>query len=334
LHAGYVPPAEKPFQPPESSSIPRKIVQFSSGLDEMAVRVSMALPPRSPQPAPRPAHVIVLGNEKGGSGKTTTAMHVIVALLQSGARVASIDTDGRQRSLTRYIENRAAWKKKAGLDLALPTHFTVPPGEGDLVADIEEREFRAFAEAVSRTEYGYDYVVVDTAGANTYLMRVSHAMADTLITPINDSFVDLDVLARVDPETYAVDGQSHYADLVVEARRQRSLVDGRATDWVVVRNRLAAFDTRNRRKLEAALAEMSARLGFRQAPGISERVVFREFFPRGLTALDDLDRRALGGEPTLSHVSAREEVRALLAALNLPPQAEAPAEPPPASPPD
>jgi chromosome partitioning protein len=268
--------------------------------------------------SPQPAHVIVLGNEKGGSGKSTTAMHVIVALLKTGARVASIDTDGRQRSLTRYIENRAAWKKKAGLALELPTHFTVPPGEGDLVADIEEREFRAFAEAVSRTEYGYDYVVVDTAGSNTYLMRVSHAMADTLITPINDSFVDLDVLARVDPETYAIDGLSHYAELVEEARRQRRLVDDRAMDWVVVRNRLAAFDTRNRRKLDSALAEIAGRLGFRVAPGISERVVFREFFPRGLTALDDFDRRVAGAEPTTSHLAARQEVRDLIAALNLP----------------
>jgi chromosome partitioning protein len=268
--------------------------------------------------SPQPAHVIVLGNEKGGSGKSTTAMHVIVALLKTGARVASIDTDGRQRSLTRYIENRAAWKKKAGLALELPTHFTVPPGEGDLVADIEEREFRAFAEAVSRTEYGYDYVVVDTAGSNTYLMRVSHAMADTLITPINDSFVDLDVLARVDPETYAIDGLSHYAELVEEARRQRRLVDDRAMDWVVVRNRLAAFDTRNRRKLDSALAEIAGRLGFRVAPGISERVVFREFFPRGLTALDDFDRRVAGAEPTTSHLAARQEVRDLIAALDLP----------------
>ena len=274
----------------------------------------MALPSRSPQPA----HVIVLGNEKGGSGKSTTAMHVIVALLKSGARVASIDTDGRQRSLTRYIENRAVWKQKSGLALELPTHFTVPHGEGDTVADIEEREFRGFAEAVSRTEYGYDYVVVDTAGSNTYLMRVSHAMADTLVTPINDSFIDLDVLAQVDPETYAVDGLSHYADLVGEARRQRRLVDNRAMDWIVVRNRLSPFETRNRRKIEAALVDISGRLGFRLAEGISERVVFRELFPRGLTALDSLDKRTLGGEPTLSHVSARDEIRSLIDSLRLP----------------
>lgn len=288
----------------------------------------MALLSRSSQSVSRPAHVIVLGNEKGGSGKSTTAMHVLVALLKTGARVASIDTDGRQRSLTRYVENRAAWRRKSGMALELPTHFTVPPGEGDRLADIEEREFRAFAEAVSRTEYGYDYVVVDTAGANTYLMRVSHAMADTLITPINDSFVDLDVLAAVDPETYAVTHLSHYAELVEEARRQRHLVDSRATDWVVVRNRLVRFDTRNRRKLDSALADIAGRLGFRVAPGISERVVFRELFPRGLTALDDLDRKALGAEPTTSHVGAREEVAALIAALNLPPRGDLSAEPP------
>ncbi len=277
----------------------------------------------------RPAHVIVLGNEKGGSGKSTTAMHVIVALLKSGARVASIDTDGRQRSLTRYIENRAVWKQRTGVDLELPTHFTVPHGQGDLIADIEEREFRAFAEAVSRTEYGYDYVVVDTAGSNTYLMRVSHAMADTLITPINDSFVDFDVLGRVDPATLEVLGPSHYAELVFEARRQRRLVDERTTDWVVVRNRLAALETRNRRKVERGLEQLAERLQFRIAPGIAERVVFRELFPRGLTSLDALNQRLLGGEPTLSHLSAREEVRALVASLQLPgPRREAAPEAP------
>ena len=274
----------------------------------------MVVPSRTPQPA----HVIVLGNEKGGSGKSTTAMHVIVALMKTGARVASIDTDGRQRSLTRYIENRAVWKQRTGLPLDLPTHFTVPHGEGDTVADIEAREFRAYAEAVSRTEHGFDYVVVDTAGSNTYLMRVSHAMADTLITPINDSFIDFDVLARVDPETYEVRGQSHYSDLVGEARRQRQFVDSREMDWIVVRNRLSPTDTRNHRKIEAGLGQLAEKIGCRIAEGISERVVFRELFPRGLTALDNLDRKTLGGEPTVSHVSARDEIRRLLDALKLP----------------
>jgi chromosome partitioning protein len=245
-------------------------------------------------------------------------MHVIVALLKAGARVGSIDTDGRQRTLTRYIENRAVWKQKTGLPLELPTHFTVPVGEGDTLADVEDREFRAFAEAISRTEYGFDYVVVDTAGSNTYLMRVSHAMADTLITPINDSFIDFDVLARVDPQTYEVRELSHYAELVAESRRQRSLVDSRGMDWIVVRNRLSPTRTRNRQKLTRGLEELARRVGCRLADGISERVVFRELFPRGLTALDTLDRKTLGSEPTVSHVAARDEIRTLIDALRLP----------------
>ncbi len=266
----------------------------------------------------QPAHVIVLGNEKGGSGKSTTAMHVIVALLKSGARVASIDTDGRQRSLTRYVENRASWARKTGLPLEVPIHFTVPPAGGELVSEIQDREFRAFAEAVSRTEYGFDYVVIDTPGHNTYLMRVSHAMADTLITPINDSFIDFDVLGRVDADTLEVLGPSHYAELVAESMRQRRLVDDRATDWVVVRNRQTTFASRNRRNIERGLKQLSAIAGFRLADGISERVIFRELFPCGLTALDTVGANANDAEPTLSHISARNEVRNLLDTLNLP----------------
>lgn len=274
----------------------------------------------------RPAHVIVLGNEKGGSGKSTTAMHVIVALLKSGARVASIDTDGRQRSLTRYVENRVAWARKSGQPLEVPIHFTVPPANGELVSEIQDREFRAFAEAVSRTEYGFDYVVIDTPGHNTYLMRVSHAMADTLITPINDSFVDFDVLGHVDPETLKVLGPSHYAELVRESMRQRRMVDDRETDWVVVRNRQTPLASRNRRNIERGLEQLSAMAGFRLADGISERVIFRELFPMGLTALD---AGSGANEPTLSHISARNEVRGLLDTLNLPAlRAAAPASDP------
>jgi chromosome partitioning protein len=267
---------------------------------------------------PRPGHVIVLGNEKGGSGKTTTAMHVIVALLRDGFSVASIDTDGRQRSLTRYIENRARWRQVTGLPLAIPTHFTVPPGSGESIPDIEDREFRAFGEAVSRVEHGYDFVVIDTPGHNSYLMQVSHAMADTLVTPINDSFIDFDVIAEVAPLTYRLKSRSHYADLVTEARRQRALVDDRAMDWVIVRNRMTTLDNRNRKNLAKSLRSAAGELGFRVADGISERVVFREFFLRGLTTFDTLDEQSLGREPTLSHVAARHEIGGLIDALDLP----------------
>src|SRR6266540_3306049 len=181
------------------------------------------------------AHVVVLGNEKGGSGKSTTAMHVAVALMNCGQRVATVDLDSRQKSFTHYIEHRRAWAKRAGLDLRLPTHFCIARGATLRLDENEAIEFSGFVDAVESVEETHDFIVVDTPGTDTYLMRLAHAMADTLITPLNDSFVDFDVLGRVDPTTFAVTGESHYAEMVREARRNRRLIDGAWMDWIVVR---------------------------------------------------------------------------------------------------
>jgi chromosome partitioning protein len=267
---------------------------------------------------PRSAYVVVLGNEKGGSGKSTVAMHVAVALMKSGQRVATIDLDSRQKSFTHYIENRAAWAKHAHLDLELPTHFCIDRAEGLKVVDNEVAEFSAFARAVESLEHTHDFVVVDTPGHDSYLMRLAHSMADTLITPLNDSFVDFDVLGTVDPATFAVTGTSHFAEMVREARRQRRVVDHATTDWIVVRNRLSMLGSRNKRLVGEGLQELSLRLGFRSVDGFAERVIFREFYPRGLTALDDLNESTLGTKPSMSHVTARQEVEELMTALKLP----------------
>ena len=264
------------------------------------------------------AHVIVLGNEKGGSGKTTTAMNIIVALIKAGHRVASIDTDSRQLSLTRYIENRSRWARQMRVALEVPTHFSVRLAEGDVVSEVEAREFAALAEIVERLGQQFDFVVIDTPGNDSYRMRLSHAMADTLVTPVNDSFVDLDVLGRIEGEELVVKTISQYAELVQEARRKRVMIDARGTDWIVVRNRIAPLHSRNQRKVIDGLRQLSAILDFRIADGISERVIFREFFPMGLTAFDTLDPAVLGVKPTMSHVAARREIRELVDALRLP----------------
>jgi chromosome partitioning protein len=270
------------------------------------------------QEASHSAHVVVLGNEKGGSGKSTTALHVAVALLKAGQRVATIDLDGRQKSFTHYIENRRAWGERARVELELPTHYTVERGESNSQEANEAQEFATFSKAISAIEHSHDVVVIDTPGNDTYLMRLAHSMADTLVTPLNDSFVDFDVLATLDPTNFAVTGESHYAEMVRDSRRQRRLVDGQLTDWIVVRNRLSALGSRNKILVGEGLTELSKRMGFRCVDGFAERVVYREFFPRGLTALDELDEAVLGTRPNMSHLTAREEVVALLNALHLP----------------
>lgn len=263
------------------------------------------------------ARVIVVANEKGGSGKSTVAMHVAIALIKRGLRAATVDLDSRQRSLSRTIENRQAWAGRVGRNLEIPGHICFdgqidyPSAAGHVTAD------QVLADTIETLMPTYDCIVIDTPGHDGGPMRQAHALADLLITPLNDSFVNLDALGSFDAETLGVTGLGHYAATVDEARGRRIAAGRQPADWIVLRNRLSMTASRNKRQVDAGLRALSAALGFRYVEGLAERVVYREFFLRGLTALDDLDEATIGARPTMSHVTARQEVEQLLAALNL-----------------
>ena len=250
------------------------------------------------------AHRIIFANEKGGSGKSTSAVHTAVALAVKGHKVAALDLDTRQRTLGRYLDNRVALMKRDGLDLAMPVYDTFNPDKGGVIG---ERLDALAADA--------DYLIVDTPGRDDDHVRTAIASADTLVTPINDSFVDLDLIGQVDPDNYKVKRPSFYAELVWDARKARAKQDGGTVDWVVLRNRLQHLEARNMRRVAAALGELSKRVGFRVIPGLSERVIYRELFPKGLTLLD---LAAIGKEAGLGHVAARGELRELISGLQLP----------------
>ena len=245
---------------------------------------------------------IVVGNEKGGSGKSTAAVHLVVGLLGLGLRVAALDIDSRQRTMTRFFANRAAYGRARGLALPLPGGETLASGSAD-AAPLADR-LAALAE-------DRDAAVIDCPGSDTPLARAAHAHADVLVTPVNDSFVDLDSLAEVDPETFRVVRPSRYSETVWEHKKTRAARDGAGIDWVVMRNRLSHLDARNKRLVGAALEQLAPRVGCRLIPGFAERVIYRELFPRGLTVLD---LGAVGVRMTMSHVGARSEVRGLLEA--------------------
>ena len=261
-------------------------------------------------------HVVVLGNEKGGSGKSTVALHIAVSLLKAGQRVATIDLDGRQRSLTRYISNRSAWAIRAGLDLELPAHFCIEPGETMQIADNENCECEQFIDAVDALDGSIDFLVIDTPGTDSYLSRLAHSIANTVVTPLNDSPLDFDVLGVVDPATCVVTGVAHYAAMVRDARRKRRQLDGSTTDWIVVRNRLSTQASHITQALSGHLNQLSLELGFRPINGFVERSIYREFFLRGLTALDDIDQAQV--RMRQDDTAAREEVGSLLGQLKLP----------------
>lgn len=263
------------------------------------------------------AHIIVFGNEKGGSGKSTAAMHVAVALARIGKTVAAIDLDTRQRSFSRQLENRAEWIAKTGATLAMPQVFAISRSASKSLDEAAAEELQTLADVLADAEARFDYVVIDTPGADTPLSRAGHAAANTLVTPMNDSFVDFDLLARIDPSSFEIKGPSLYSDFVWDCRKRRLMARKPALDWVVMRNRVATAQARNKQRVGVALETLASRIGFRLAPGFGERVIFRELFPMGLTMLD-LPQPSVGMSLTMSHVAARQEVRELLATLKLP----------------
>lgn len=248
-------------------------------------------------------HIIVFANEKGGTGKSTTAVHVAVALTAAGKRVATLDLDTRQRTLGRYLDNRAATQRRLLLPIPMPEHATFDPAKGEPIE-----------QAIERVGADADILVIDTPGRDDPHAREAMIRADTLVTPINDSFVDLDLIGEVDAETYRVRRPSFYAEVVWNSRTRRAKTHGATIDWVLLRNRLQHVEARNMRRVAEAMTDLSRRVGFRVIPGLGERVIYRELFPKGLTLLD-LHHI---GEASMAHVAARQELRQLVAALDLP----------------
>ena len=262
------------------------------------------------------AHIIVVGNEKGGAGKSTVSMHIATALVRMGHSVGVLDLDLRQRSFGRYIDNRHTFMKNEGIDLPSPLYRELPQISQESLGPGENVYDRRLSEAVTGLENEVEFILIDCPGSHTRLSQVAHSLADTLVTPLNDSFVDFDLLARIDPTSGKILGPSVYAEMVWNARQLRAQAGLEPIDWVVVRNRVGAQAMHNKKKMAEAVMNLAKRIGFRVAPGFSERVIFRELFPRGLTLLDlkDIGIQNLN----LSNVAARQELREPVKEVDLP----------------
>lgn len=261
--------------------------------------------------------IFVIGNEKGGAGKTTCSMHLIIGLLDKGYKIASIDTDSRQHSLTTYINNRKSYNQKnPESKVDMPLHFHLKEVMNDSVPEREKQEKIQFDQVFKMARNHADFIVIDTPGSYTNLSRIAHSYADTVVTPINDSFIDLDVMAKIDSETLDTSSPSIYSQMLWEQKMERASRDRGSIDWVVVRNRLGSLDAQNKRNVEQALKKLSKRISFKVAPGFSERVIFRELFPHGLTLLD-LKKANFTKSFSMSHVAARQELRTFLESLGV-----------------
>ena len=290
----------------------------------MANQKETAKPGPAGADASKLAHVVVVGNEKGGSGKSTIAVHIAVALLKAGCRVATIDLDARQKTLTHFIDRRRASADRRYSDvekrlkIEIPDHFCVSEAEGIRRDANENADRDALIKTVSAVEHDHDFLIVDTPPSDSYLMWLALGMADTLVTPLNESFVDFDVLGDIDAVTYTLNEASNYSRMVVDERRERRKFDHSDIHWVVVRNRRSGRSGDGTRELGRALKELGLQLGFRCVDGLIERAVYQDLFPLGLTVLDDIGHTAHAKRHRYSARAARREIQSLIEALQLP----------------
>jgi chromosome partitioning protein len=263
------------------------------------------------------ANVIVVGNEKGGAGKSTIVIHMVAGLLHAGARVSVLDLDLRQQSVGHFFAHRRAWLAAAEASAPMPVEHGLG-ADGRLLAKAPDEEVLArFEEAFGKSRQDADFLVIDTPGGDTAVSRAAHGRADLIVTPMNDSFVDFDMLGLVDPVTLDLKRPSLYSETVWNSRKARAAADGQSIDWVVLRNRLAPTEARNRRRVDERVQALARRVGFRVGPGLRDRVIYRELFPFGLTVAD-LSPSIRPVAMSLQHVAARQELRALMGALGLP----------------
>ena len=259
--------------------------------------------------------IIIFGNEKGGSGKSTTAIHVMTYLLQKNQKVGIIDLDIRQKSLFRFLENRQAYSKQTGVDLLFPKVGLVKESEHDSKKSAYQDEEEQLGFQIESLKLKCDYILVDCPGSNTNFSIFAHNLADLIITPINDSLVDFDLLGNLDTQSKKIKYASIYSETVWNVRKYRMGLNLPRTKWVVLRNRINHLNSKNKRQLDTSLLELSKRVGFEVFPGFSERTIFRELFVLGLTLLDvDVVK---DWKLTVSHIAARNEIRSLANRLGI-----------------
>ncbi len=248
-------------------------------------------------------HLIVFANEKGGVGKSTLAFHTAVALADAGKKVACIDLDYAQATLSRALTNREATCRLLKTWLPMPRHTALAQPSGAYLS-----------QEIARIGSDCDFILIDAAGSDSPLIRRAIAMADTLVTPVSCSFADLDVLGQFAAHTQRLTRLGHFTRLVQALNGARQDMGLPAPDWIVLPNRSRPASSNNEIAARNALSRLAKKAGFRLGEGLGDRVAYRELFLFGLTHID------LKRIPNLAKVKvyARREIEQLLTDLRLP----------------
>lgn len=254
-----------------------------------------------------PAHIIVIGNEKGGTGKSTIAMHLSTKLLMENYKVAVLDLDGRQGSLSRYVENRKNFCDSHHIDLPQPLLYRVSPtSDPNQISD----SLQELDNTIRKLSSDFDAIIIDTPGHKNYLFEAAHMYADTLISPITDSLIDLSAIAEIDSADGQLKCPGPYAEFVWETKKQLASKGKNYLNWIICGNKTTSLKSRNKAFVFEVLTKLGKLYGFRFCEGLKDRVIYKELFLDGLTVLD-MQHEQLRRKMNMSHLAAKIEIKNL-----------------------
>lgn len=247
--------------------------------------------------------IIVFGHEKGGTGKSTLTIHVAIGLKMQNYTVGVIDLDARQGTSIRFLTRRER------LDLMVPDQYF---GILNSTSDSKEIAFKedeiALKTAITKMR-DLDYIIIDTRGSNNNFTQLAINFCDKLITPINDSVLDIDMLISIGSKDQVFFGP--YTQTVWEQKKQRNLQNNmKPIDWYLIRNRVSPIVTKNTNNCTAMLETICRKIGCKLGPSITERVIYKETLDRGLLLFDLQDQASISNFQTFS--KAYEDISRLV----------------------
>lgn len=158
--------------------------------------------------------IIAIANQKGGVGKTTTAVNLAASLAMAGFRTLLVDIDAQAnatsglgidpKSLTKTIyevlvnslkANEAIMETKVPRLFLLPSHINLVGAEIELI-DVTDRE-RAMKRALTSLKASYDYILIDCPPSLSLLTLNALSASDSVLIPVQCEYYALEGLGQL-----------------------------------------------------------------------------------------------------------------------------------------
>jgi len=216
--------------------------------------------------------IILIGGEKGGSGKSTIATSIAVAHATSGAATLLVDTDRQATSYYWALQRREN-------EIEPPIDFIAEANTDNLGDDL------------MRFSEQYEQIIVDAGGIDSPQLRTGLICADVMLSPFQVSQFDV----------WTLQGLQHLIDHAQSARKQSNQLP---LQVLAVANRISTNPTRAKKEREDASAMLADYTSLTLCNAmLSERSAFKDAASEGMSVAEykPVDKKAIAELTELYH---------------------------------